>query len=236
MPKIGYQPVNGGIDGTGFSIWLKLDRTLSAADIQVKKIVILFISYDYRASPGILYPESFGAFRTYRCARSRRVSFFRYRLPTPDEMSAWAAKIRRGRVATLRARANALLPVTYRAYEFGKELFQRSPQTVRDERGEEESRSAIGQLINIYGAENVAFIHLPTKEELDRGPNELGSKARHAIEQAGGRLVDGFRLCGLRPDDYYPRELHPNTQGYAKIAKCTMDVIRRMPLQDPRPR
>jgi hypothetical protein len=44
----GFQPINGGIGSTGFGNWLALDRYLTAADIRVRKLVVLFISDDYR--------------------------------------------------------------------------------------------------------------------------------------------------------------------------------------------
>ncbi len=43
-----------------------------------------------------------------------------------------------------------------------------------EEREEQESRAAITEFIKIYGAENVAFIHLLEKGELNSGPDNLG--------------------------------------------------------------
>ena len=74
----------------------------------------------------------------------------------------------------------------------------------------------------------MAFIHLPRKEEIDSGPDVFGLKARRAIQEAGGRLFDGFKLCGLVAADYHPNDLHPNSRGYGKIAACTMSVIKEM--------
>jgi hypothetical protein len=47
IAKLGYQPVNGGLLGTGFEQWLKLERYLSGKSIRIGKLVVLFISDDY---------------------------------------------------------------------------------------------------------------------------------------------------------------------------------------------
>jgi hypothetical protein len=90
---------------------------------------------------------------------------------------------------------------------------------------EQESHAAIAELIRIYGPENIAFFHLPEKEEVDQGPAALGLKARRAIEEAGGRLYDGFKFCHMTVADYYPNDDHPNKNGYTKIAACAAEVI-----------
>jgi hypothetical protein len=103
----------------------------------------------------------------------------------------------------------------------------------RDERGEQESRAAIAEFIKTYGPENVAFIHLPRKEEIDSGPDVFGLKARRAIQEAGVRLFDGFKLCGLVAADYHPNDLHPNSRGgsersfrYASLSSG-LDIVRK---------
>src|SRR5262249_12806173 len=123
-------------------------------------------------------------------------------------------------------RVKALLPATHRVYKRLTELVRPSPQMAKDERGENESRAAIAEFIKAYGPNNVAFIHLPQKEEIDSGPDNLGLKARRSIQEAGGRVFDGFKLCGLVAADYHPNDQHPNSRGYSKIAACTMSVIK----------
>ena len=48
IERLGYQPVNGGVLGTGFQQWLKLDQYLADKNIEIQKVVVLFISDDYR--------------------------------------------------------------------------------------------------------------------------------------------------------------------------------------------
>ena len=93
---------------------------------------------------------------------------------------------------------------------------------------EQESRAAIADLIKIYGPENVAFLHVPQKDEVGHGPNSLGLKARGAIEDAGGKLFDGFKQCQLTSADYYANDNHPNKGGYSKIAACAAKVINQL--------
>jgi hypothetical protein len=228
IAKLGYQPINGGIGGTGFSGWLKLDRYLVAANIRIRKLVILFISEDFRRPAWNIVPGELRCFSDLSLCRVDEGVFFRYRLPPPEQLPSWVAKIKAGRVATLKARTKALLPATHLVYRNLTELVRPS---ARDELGEQESRAAIAEFIKTYGPENVAFIHLPRKEEIDSGPDAFGLKARRSIQEAGGRLFDGFKLCRLVAADYHPHDLHPNSRGYAKIAACTMSAIRELVAQ-----
>jgi hypothetical protein len=231
VAKLGYQPINGGIGGTGFSSWLKLDRYLAAADIQIRKLVVLFISDDYRRPAWNITPGELRCFSDLSLCRVEEGVFFRYRLPPPEELSSWVGKIKAARMPTLKARAKALLPATDRVYKRLGKLLRLSPQMARDERGERESRAAVAEFIKIYGPENVAFIHLPQKGEIDSGPDDLGLKVRRSIQEAGGKLFDGFKLCQLTAADYHPNDLHPNGRGYDKISACTMSVIKEMTWQ-----
>ncbi len=86
------------------------------------------------------------------------------------------------------------------------------------------SRAAISELVDRYGRENVAFLHLPQKNEIAGGPNDLGLAARRAIAAAGGTLFDGFKLCQMTPSDYFPNDDHPNAHGYSKIATCAAEI------------
>jgi hypothetical protein len=232
IAKLGYQPINGGIGGTGFSSWRKLEQYLTIADIRIRKLVVLFISDDYRRPAWNITPGELRCFSDLLLCRVEQGVFFRYRLPPPEELPSWVAKIRTGRVVALKTRVKALLPATHRVYKYLTELIRPSPQMTRDERGEQESRAAIAEFIKTYGPENVAFIHLPQKEEIDSGPDVLGLKARRSIQEAGGKVFDGFKLCGLVVDDYHPNDLHPNSRGYGKIATCTMRLIKEMVIQE----
>jgi hypothetical protein len=53
----------------------------------------------------------------------------------------------------------------------------------------------------------------------------VGLKGRDAIRQAGLKLVDGFKECGLVPTDYHVRDGHPNAEGYRKIGICVERIV-----------
>jgi hypothetical protein len=89
------------------------------------------------------------------------------------------------------------------------------------------SRAAIADFINEYGPENVVFMHLPQKDEVN-GPSEPGMEERRSIQEAGGKLYDGFKLCPLTAADYHIHDSHPNAQGYGKIANCVSQVLQRI--------
>jgi hypothetical protein len=73
-----------------------------AADIRIKKLVILFISEDYRRPAWNINPGELRCFSDLSLCRVEEGVFFRYRLPPPEELPTWVAKIRAGRVATLK--------------------------------------------------------------------------------------------------------------------------------------
>jgi hypothetical protein len=235
VTALGLQAINGGLLGTGFKQWLKLDRYLVASKIRIQKIVVLFISADYiRDVINFKTPE-------LRCLSDlslcRLEEGMIYRLPPGDELPSWIAKIRTARAPVTRkswvgARAEALLPATYRVYRYLSDMgerFRRAAIILHSVGAEQQSHDAIGELIRIYGPQNVAFLHVPQKDEVaNGGPIKLGLKARRSIEEAGGKVFDGLKLCGLTVPDYYPNDDHPNSAGYVKIASCTNNVIKQL--------
>jgi hypothetical protein len=235
IDKLGYQPINGGLLGTGFQQWLKLDRYLAAKNIQVQKLVVLFISDDYDRPVWNISPATLECLSAPPLCRVE--DSYLYRLPPPEEVSSWIARVRKARGPPGRgasrlidpglkmSAAAALLPASYSVYLFFR-------HTMLFAKAEQESHSAIADLIKIYGAKNVAFLHLPEKDELSQGPNSLGLKVRGAIEDAGGKLFDGFKLCQLTKTDYYVNDGHPNKGGYSKIATCAANVIHELVVGD----
>ena len=53
----------------------------------------------------------------------------------------------------------------------------------------------------------------------------MGQLAREKILNTGSKLVDGFNVCGLEPEDYFANDPHPNPVGYQKIASCVEKVM-----------
>ena len=235
IESLGYQPVNGALLGTGFAQWRKLEQRLIGGGIHIAKMVVVFISDDFQRQVWNATPAQFTCFTALpQCDLEK--SFF-YRLPPEKELASWVDKIRTARAPLLHqswlgARAAAWLPATYHAYRYLKESYyggqqQNSAGRASLMRAEDESREAIGDFVRTYGASNVVFVHIPQKDEIGK-PDQLGIKARQAIEAAGGHLVDGFQRCGLTETDYYPRDDHPTPQGYAKVARCVGDAIKAM--------
>jgi len=226
IDKLGYQPVNGGLLGTGFEQWLKLGRYLAAENVRIRKVVVLFISLDYNRSSWNFMPNDFRCLSSLQLCRVDESHL--YRLPPWEELSLWIAEIAAARASRagrgpaakhgwLATRAAALLPASYHVYTY-----------FRSGRAEQQSRAAIGELIGMYGRENIAFFHLPQKDEIDSGPNNLGLRARRSVKEAGGKLFDGFKLCRLTSTDYYSNDEHPNGAGYSKIAICLTNVLKEV--------
>src|SRR5204863_7728968 len=122
--------------------------------------------------------------------------------------------------------AEALLPASYRLYRAVRDRLHDPEATARLNRADQDSRAAIAELIGLYGRENIVFLHLPRKDEIDSaGPSDIGMEARRSIQELGGTLFDGFRLCRLVATDYYANDEHPNGKGYGKIADCVKNVV-----------
>src|SRR5271165_812191 len=92
IEKLGYQPINGGVLGTGFQQWLKLDRYLVANKTQIRKVIVLFISDDYHRPVWHIPPNVFDCLSTSPLCRVEQ-SYF-YRLPPLEEVPSWIARIR----------------------------------------------------------------------------------------------------------------------------------------------
>jgi cellulose biosynthesis protein BcsQ len=217
-----HQLINGGLLGTGFEQWNELEQYLSTKNVQIRKLLVIFISDDYNRAVWNFAPEVLDCLRSVSLCRSDKSLFVRL---TPEpELAASINKIRtlRAAQATVKDRltqlARSLLPASYRVYLYLNIKFSSNKRR---------SRAVIDDLIKKYGTENVAFLHLPQKDETN-GPGQLGLEARQAIRDAGGTLIDGFKLCRLSAGDYHNHDSHPNERGYGKIAQCVHQVIEGM--------
>jgi hypothetical protein len=218
--KLPYQLINGGLSGTGFEQWSKLQRYLSADHVQIQKLVVLFISDDYRRGVWNFSPSELRCLQSLAACRGDE---WYSRMPPDAELPATVDKIRAFRDTPRRRlvqRARNLLPASFRVYDYLRtELFSDAGHA------RERAHATIADFIKQYGRGNVVFMHLPQKDEAN-GPNAAGMEERRAIQDAGGRLYDGFKLCHLAPADYHIRDPHPNAKGYAKIADCVSQVVR----------
>jgi hypothetical protein len=232
VEKLGLQPINGGLIGTGFGQWLKLERYLTASKVQIRKVVVLYIAGDYSRRVWNFTPAALQCLSNLSLCRIEDSVL--YRLPSSDDLSSWIAKLRAVRPpmtqqSWLGAHVAAVLPLSYSVYQYLRTLNAQMGQ---------ESRAAISELVRIYGPENVAFIHLPEKTEVEsEGLINFVSNMRliivemlieNSIKAAGAQVIDGAKLCRLTATDYYANDGHPNSAGYAKIASCTTGVIKEM--------
>jgi hypothetical protein len=220
--KLPYQLINGGLSGTGFEQWSKLEHYLSADRVQIRKLVVLFISDDSRRGVWNFSASELDCLQSLAACRGDE---WYSRMPSDAELSASVDKIRAFRDTPRRRlvqRARFLLPASFRVYDYLRAEFFSNAEHAR-----ERARATIADFITEYGRENVVFMHLPQKDEVN-GPNAAGMEERRAIRDAGGRLYDGFKLCHLTPADYHVRDPHPNAQGYTKIADCVSQVVRQI--------
>jgi len=220
--KLPYQLINGGLSGTGFEQWSKLERLLKVDNVHIKKLIVLFISDDYRRGVWNFFQPELRCLQSISACRGDELNL---RMPPATELSATVDKIRTIRETPKRRLAQyarVLLPASFRVYDYLRAEF------ISDtERAKQRARATIADFIKEYGSENVVFMHLPQKDEVD-GPKVAGMELRRAIQEAGGKLYDGFKLCHLTAADYHVRDAHPNAQGYGKIANCVDQVLQQI--------
>lgn len=91
------------------------------------------------------------------------------------------------------------------------------------------SKSVIFDMLNQYGWDNIIFVHIPQKDEINYGtPNLLGKIAISAIQESGAQYYDGFKNCNLRERDFFVHDGHPNALGYEKISNCVLDATKKL--------
>jgi hypothetical protein len=215
------QFVNAGLLGTGFAQWGILLDQLNHRQLNVQYLVILFISDDYQRIIWNLSKDSLRCLEDwYECIGYENF----YGLPPESEVMPFLNKLkifREKQNVTKESKlyqfthsyfpANTLL-YAYIANFFGTQV----PTPVIYK----QSNEAIETFIRRYG-DRALFIHIPQKDEVKLNRmNPEGSLARGAIAKVGGRLVDGFKSCGLNELDFYKLDGHPNSRGYEKISEC----------------
>jgi len=224
-----YQLINGGIRGTGFAQWYLLDRQLAAAKVNIEKVLVVFITADYTRAVGNASEVALHCLASSSLSGCPKDNFHSYfPMPPAGELPRWVEEIKKWRdydPAAWRKRIGRVMPVTHLLYMYLKDKFSSSYRSA-----ENDSRKAIARLIAEHGADNVAFLHLPQRDEIHDGL--LGLQIREDISRAGGKLYDGFALCGLTAGDYHVHDNHPNEVGYGKIARCVSQVVRSMTAKD----
>jgi lysophospholipase L1-like esterase len=219
-----YQPINGGIMGTGFRQWLLLHDYLTARGVAVKKMAVIFISNDGFRSTWNLGPETLRCIDDYRNCKGSELFFG---MPPERDLPSFLETMLKGRsgdgVATERRKPKPAFPALVQVWRFVAEKLVPYKKTAAELANDE----AILRFASISG-ENVIFVHLPQKEELTRGILPEGLRIREEISRDGGRLYDGFTKCGLVLTDYHVNDAHPNEDGYAKISRCVADALRQL--------
>jgi hypothetical protein len=115
--NLGYQAINGGLWGTGFGQWSKLNTYLNSKSIRIQKIVVLFISDDYNRDIW-QFPDQ--VLQCLSVASNCRGDEGVYPLPPVEELSSWVKRIKDTRRTLFKERLKKLLPASYGVYDFLK--------------------------------------------------------------------------------------------------------------------
>lgn len=204
----GYQPINGGLAGTGFKQWRLLHDHLRTGGIRIAKLVVVLISGDY-GRPVWNWPA-----QTLRCSGNHRDCTggeALYGLPPEPERQAFLERMRHERRRRDAGSLANWLPATDRASGQALHLLDGvrdqfegwRQQTPVVQSGDHLDAAIIKEFTDLYG-ENVTFVHLPTRPELRRGLDRDGHAVRAAIGAAGAKV-----LRWVHPLWAYGRRLSP---------------------------
>jgi hypothetical protein len=230
-----YQPVNGGLLGTGTRQWVLLHDYLKARHIDVRKLVVVLISDDY-VRPVWNFPE-----RVLACLADYRICVGDedfHGMPPDAHRPAFLEKLRKYRTdPDWKGSLKSRLPATAVAYRQARRLADGirerlnalvaqspSPESAADDSLDAKQ---IRYFFDMYG-KDVVFVHIPDRNELKTGPEESGVLARAQIRMLGAKFFDGFERCGLTRADYHVNDGHPNAAGYAKIAVCVREAAKEI--------
>jgi hypothetical protein len=226
-----YQVVNGGILGSGVETWGRLYQDLSAR-ISIAKAVIIYISDDWNRPLWQLSQPTLECLKAaIRCQGPEEF----YGLPEdPVAAEAQINRIAQYRIAYL-SQLRDSTSILMRSAVYRKLLvptLRRLNSALRTSSFQSEasrqleiSKQIATNIVTRLGRDNVLFIYLPQRYELDAGPNWYGKKANEFIRKNGFAFVDGRAECGLTAGDYYDHDGHPNAGGYAKIAACVKRAV-----------
>ncbi len=220
------QLINGGLLGTGFSQWKLLHDQLVDSGIRIHKVVVPFISDDYQRLVWN-FPD-----RVLNCLgnidKCKGDEGYFPRPPGLDEQ-AFVLKLRQFRDAEYSNKQATRERRFFRKYFPSLHFIWGYIKSEYKIRFTNTNSSAIEFLSDRYG-KNIIFLHIPTQEELEHGQtaNHLGQLAKKKIDGLGSKLVDGFKVCGLKSTDYFKNDPHPNPNGYKKIAACVGKMIQEL--------
>lgn len=224
FPDESPQLINGGLFGTGFEQWLLLLEYLKKSDIHVSKVVVIYISDDYRRPVWNFTPNTLSCLNNYRACEGGE-NF--YGIPDESGLQEFLGKMRGYRKQEL---DKSNMPAKDLKYYFPNtyKVWQSFSQKNKIEISNDfpTNTLAIQKLITSYG-QNLLFINLPQNDEVVRGKiSPLGIVARSVIEKSGGEIYDGFSKCNLKKGDFFALDGHPNSKGYQKISICVKEAIK----------
>ena len=220
------QLINGGLLGTGFAQWKLLHDQLEASSIQINRVVVPFISDDYQRVVWNFPDRVLSCLGDIEKCKGDEGYFPQSKAIDAEAFLVDLKKFRYEEYSNKQAIKEQrffrkYFPNLHFIWGYLKKDFKvRLSNT---------NSTAIELLIKKYG-KSIVFIHLPTQEELQYGnaPNHLGQLAREKINSFGGKLIDGFNICGLESSDYLVNDPHPNPRGYKKISTCVDKAIREI--------
>jgi lysophospholipase L1-like esterase len=225
-PETLRQIINGGILGTGVEAWGRLYDDLSR-HIKIDRIVIVFTSQDWTWPVWQLSKGALDCLKAHLLC-SGHEDFFS--LPASSlSTEQYVQKIARSRFeydqqktrdGNLLERSFIFSRILRPTYRTVHKIFARADNASADDKQFEISENTIIRIVGSIGHDHVLFIHLPMKDEIPLGPNQLGTRAREFLSQHKLTLVDGFSNCGLTLKDFHRTDNHPNQDGYRKIADC----------------
>lgn len=220
------QIINGGLLGTGFAQWRLLHDYLEKSEIRINKVIVPFISDDYQRVIWNFPERVLNCLGDIEKCKGDEGYFPR---PIASNEETFVGQLKKFRDAEYANKQAIREHRFFRRYFPNIHFVWGYMKNEYKVRFRNPNSAAIEYLSGKYG-ENIVFIHIPQKDELESGntPNHLGRLAREKINSTGVKLIDGFNICGLESADYFINDPHPNSMGYKKIAKCVDKTIKEL--------
>jgi lysophospholipase L1-like esterase len=212
---------NLGIGGAGFLQFEALLRSV-ARHVQFTDVVLIAISDDFQRGRWRMDVDGddarFCLVTWPRWLCRLRFPFF-HRIDLDSDPKRW---IERNRDKLLRSRRSALASVVVQVARAAERTdAERAKRIAANER-------AIESIVATYGSDRVSFVHLPVRQEVERGAyTEEADGLANRLRTLGVDYLPALHACRWEPNLFFGHDDHPNAAGYARIEACVDAYLRR---------
>lgn len=204
--------INGAIFGTGFAQHVNLHDYLIKQNIKIKKIILIFGSYDIERQPFIISDSILSCVEKYKCSSNDIFFPLSIDIRQNKDLLKKIVENDSNKDFFVKDYIKSKLPNIYLIYK--KIRFLTINRLV--------NKQAILKLKQIYNLENnLIFINVPQASEVIN--QKLVKSGQYTMELLKKNNIKAFTMlkdCNFIPSDYHKNDGHLNAVGYSKFVKC----------------